>query len=107
MVGAMLQPAPIDEKNVTTDWINDVFDDCIECGNDMIGYINGVPLHVTWHDNILCWEIVGAKRILETSNELKRRLEEYEKDEDSTIMSNRLTCGYLTTQAFYFKPDNA
>ena len=104
MIGSMLQPAPIDEKNVTSDWIEDVFDDCVECGHSMVGYINGIPVFAHWQDHFLTWEVVGTKEIQETSNELKRRLAEYEKDEDSSIMSNRLTCGYLTTQAFYFKP---
>lgn len=74
-----LVPAPIDEKNITSDWIEEIFDDC-NCtfsGNTVTGFINGAACTCTYQKNHIYWEIHkffgGNDRIY---NELVKRLKE-------------------------------
>lgn len=45
MERAKLIPAPIDERNVTSDWIYEMFDlgDCVDDNGTYVGFINHVP----------------------------------------------------------------
>ena len=52
--------APIDEKNVCTDWIEDVFDDlsCVKNGRQAMGFINDAPVYTYWEKNCITWRCV-------------------------------------------------
>lgn len=101
-------PAPIDEKNVMSDWIQDVFDlsRAVESDNQMLGFVNGSPVYVYWHDNKLLWQTIGDfdtdyKSII---SEIKQRLSEFE-DPDSELYSETYTFKHSIVQMFYFKED--
>lgn len=73
--------APIDNKNVTTDWIEDIFDNQ-NCtwGNKMaVGFIKDTPVIASWHDNVLIWTFPTVVSIEESGHlaELMSRLKEY------------------------------
>ena len=57
-----LIPAPIDDKNVMTDWIEEMFDDgsCITDYNHnrIIGFIEQCPVLVKWYRNRIEWKFV-------------------------------------------------
>lgn len=96
--------APIDEKNVCTDWIDSIFDNanCIMEENSVVGYVNTYPVLATWNNNTIVWKaILGGESCL---NELKKRLSEFESPE-SDIYSERKIVRHLILQSFYFKED--
>lgn len=100
-------PAPIDGKNVCTDWIADVFDslDCIINGNEAVGFINGAPVYVTWSGNSMCWRAVthSVNDYAETVAELKRRLEEFGNDDG--LVSEVTPWGTGIRESFFFEDD--
>lgn len=96
--------APIDEKNVTSDWIEGVFDNFdFTMGNrQAVGFVNRVPVLVEWSDNYMVWQsIPGGDNCL---NELEKRLSEYE-DSESSLYSVRRRIGNCILQSFYFRED--
>ena len=61
-----LIPAPLDEKNVTTDWIEMVFDDYnCTCGGhkdrSYVGFVNECAVLARIHNNSLWWNIMHWK----------------------------------------------
>lgn len=109
-----LIPAPLDEKNVTTDWISDIFDgygDYVECQNRNcgVGFVNDCPVFVSWHDNVLTWRIVenNINNYEQTVDVIKKRLKEYEVDDpDIGIFSTIESYGSSAIrQKFYFKDE--
>ena len=52
--GAKFEPMPIDEKNITTDWIDSLFDDdeFVMQHGEWLGWIEGCPMRVTISGNI-------------------------------------------------------
>lgn len=97
-----LIPAPIDEKNVSSDWIEDIFDNNlgIGCGKSAVGYIANLPVYVAWNSNYVVWKIIiGGDELLD---EIERRLAAYEED-DSNLMSKRKKIGTIILQTFYWK----
>ncbi len=78
-----LIPAPLDEKNVTTDWIESVFDyyDYTYDGkNTYTGFVKGSVCCCVYHGNHIIWHInqhysVNAKQSYE---ELIKRLHEFD-----------------------------
>lgn len=103
----MKTPAPIDGKNVCTDWIADVFDssDCTINGNEAVGFIKGAPVYLTWSGNSMCWSVVthSVNDYAETVAELKLRLEEY--DGDGNLVSEVTTWGTGVRESFFFVDD--
>lgn len=73
-----LIPAPLDEKNVTTDWIDDIFDDsnCTCNGSTYTGFINDSVCSCLVGRNTIIWKIDKdyAKDALGSYNELQKRL---------------------------------
>lgn len=103
-----LIPAPLDEKNVTTDWIEDIFDDYqyAECSsrNAAVGFINKCPVYVNWHDNAIFWRVIenNINNYDETLEIIKIRLKEFE-DPQSGLVSNIQSWGSnCIVQKFYF-----
>lgn len=97
--------AIIDEKNVTTDWIGEVFDaaDYTQDGKRMVGFVGHFPVLVAWDDNNVVWQaVLGGENCLDV---LEKRLALFE-DEESNIYSERKrVASTLILQSFYFKED--
>ena len=105
-----LIPAPIDGKNVSTDWIQDVFDNqsCV-CNRDMmIGFINDAPMLVTWSSNILLWKFPIATSIEDSGDlaVLRDRLKIYEEDPDNKFVTKDSIVGNLLMQKYYWKNED-
>lgn len=52
--GTKFEPVPIDEKNITTDWIDSLFDDdeFVMQHGEWLGWIEGCPMRVTTSGNV-------------------------------------------------------
>ena len=74
-------PAPIDGKNVSTDWIDAVFDgmNYVSNGCQMAGYVKDSLVSCSWHDNRIEWKAYDDKE--KTLAELKKRLKEFQNDD--------------------------
>ena len=116
----MKQKAPIDNKNVTTDWIESIFDEgnCT-CGGYnaefYTGFIQGCAVVAQINNNELRWQISAAFwsswKIEEVYRVLMMRLKKCDEDQDE---NSSIYCeyyevlrkdGYLVQQ-FYFKDDD-
>ena len=101
----MKTKAIIDGKNVTTDWIGEVFDaaDYTQDGKCMVGFVGHFPVLVAWDDNNIVWQsILGGEDCLDV---LEKRLALFE-DEESNIYSERKRVARnLILQSLYFKED--
>lgn len=101
-------PAIIDGKNVTMDWIDEVFDRC-EClfnGKQVLGYVDGKPVYAYIEMNRIFWKPVEQVSAQATLNEIKDRLMYWE-DNQSYLFSefyesNHKNLNYLE-QHFYYK----
>ena len=97
--------APIDGKNVSIDWIDDIFDGCFctECGKQSLGFVNEKPVYAYWSDNRICWKPIEKISAKETLDEIKNRLLKFE-NEDSELFSEIYVVGNLfLSQYFYWK----
>lgn len=105
-----LIPAPFDEKNVSTDWIQDVFDNqsCVWNGQKAIGFINNHPVLVAWSDNILLWQFPLVTDIEEFGDlaVLRDRLKIYEDDPDNNFVTKDSIVGNLLMQKYYWKNED-
>lgn len=101
----MKTKAIIDEKNVTADWIGEVFDaaDYTQDGKCMMGFVGHFPVLVAWDDNNIVWQAtLGGEKCLDV---LEFRLAWLE-EEESNIYSERKRLGQnLILQSFYFKEE--
>lgn len=105
-----LIPAPIDNKNVDTDWIETIFDNQSCVWGDKrsaVGYINGEPVIAAWDNNLLLWQFPLMPAIEDTVplSILKNRLNaahdpEGDLVEDFSVVANMLM------QKFYWKNEN-
>ena len=79
--GERLIPAPIDEKNITSDWIEDIFDNCCFGGkgnNIYVGFIKDCVVLCEYHGNVINWKVEsecfnGKDERENAFNELKKR----------------------------------
>ncbi len=57
-----LIPAPIDGKNIITDWIEAIFDGQCCCQNNCtyIGFIKGMPIKADINDNQIYWSLLRS-----------------------------------------------
>ena len=109
-----LVPAPIDNKNVTTDWIPEIFDfgDCttVNCKDSqwrVCGYVNCELVECIYYHggNKVYWSIYALYSVLDnTKAELMKRLKKYETDE-SNIYSEFDEKETSVCQKFYWKED--
>ena len=97
--------AIIDGKNVTTDWIGEVFDmaNYTQDGECITGFVSHFPVLAAWDDNYIVWQtVLGGGLCLDV---LEKRLALFE-DEESNIYSERKrVANNLILQSFYFKED--
>lgn len=106
--------APIDGKNVCSDWIEDVFDEYTTIHtekrgkNTFLGFVSGCVCicSYTFGNNTLKWQIIADRKedaeiAIKT---LFNKLQEYEK-ESETIQTEYTTEGNTLYQSFFFVED--
>lgn len=107
-----LIPAPIDEKNVCTDWIEEVFDNLrhVESGKQAVGFVNDAPVYVSWYENQMTFLVVEhhINRYEETRDEIAKRLKELFIGEDDAPsgLNVRLTTGRNFVHVRFFFVDD-
>ena len=96
-------PAPLDDKNVMTDWIEEVFD--FQSGlfhkNQCVGFVSGCAVLATWIDNMLTWYFVSGE-IKKAQSALCERLREKE-DVNVELFSQIDIINNYVIQHFYWK----
>ena len=106
-----MERALINEKDVCTDWIEQVFDDyqTINNSHDVVGLLHDCVVRCTWDNYYMKWKVsrdmggdCASAFIL-----LEQRLNEWEGDENSNIFSivEHTDTPYELQQRFYFKED--
>ena len=83
--------APIDGKNISTDWIDCIFDGGNFCwtSGKYVGFIKDVPVICEYWSNIINWELFGDEKIPEALAELKKRLNQFdESDNEHLVIKN-------------------
>lgn len=108
--------APIDGKNVTTDWIEEIFDHCNAVGGSkygaerLCGYVDN-NLVEGWYrrgGNVISWTIYGVVTedyLNEVKDELTKRLKEHE-DPDRELFSEIKDEGHILFQSFYWRQED-
>ena len=104
-----LIPAPIDGKNVCTDWIEEIFDyqTCLWGKKSAMGFVKGEPVIALWEQNLLTWKF-PLKRNLEGSISLaylKDRLEEYS-EYNQELVEYYNVVGDTLEQRFYWRNED-
>lgn len=111
-----LIPAPLDEKNVTTDWIEELFDDqsALYARHKRLGFIAGVAVQASWEGNVLTWKVLGGDGEAAVKKLRERYDERYPEKESPFIIRRWMT--YKRTyesrtlesykMVFYWKPEN-
>lgn len=102
-----LIPAPIDDKNVMTDWIAEVFDDsfCVADykNNQILGFIELCPVHVKWYRNRLEWHFVDHQVDNKSAIDfLTKKLEEKAKA-NPELLQDWFVIGDGIAQNFYWR----
>lgn len=102
--------AMVDGKNVTTDWIEGVFDSVdLACDVHLVvGFINRCVVQARWDENKITWTIsreLGYGKPLDALFILDERLRKFEDEEGNVFskldMSN--IPSFQIIQTFYFK----
>ena len=107
--------APIDEKNVCSDWVEDVFSysGCVftqkKSQHRYMGFVDDVPLycHYTNGTNVLVWQFVGDAKdcdVQSAQSTLMKTLKEYD-DANPELLQEFTTEGNTIYQSFYWNPD--
>ena len=115
---AKLIPAPLDEKNLTTDWIEEVFDNySCSCGgkrnNVYTGIVEDCPVSCFVTHNRVMWHvdphIGGVPNAGHAYCSLISRLKDlFDEDENPGIVveyDDSMKDGYFLVQTFYFKDE--
>ena len=105
-------PAMIDGKDVTTDWIEGIFDSCDFAYDTRIkvGFINHCVVEARWEANKVIWTIsteLGYGNTLDALFTLDERLRRFEDEESGVYSIFELVSipNYQIIQKFYFKED--
>ena len=104
-------PAPLDEKNVTTDWIEELFDDynCIWGGKSddvAIGFRDGYPFKASVSDNTIVWRFMAEVSLPEMTNLQERLVDDLafcEAENEGLLSPCEICDGGVVIQEFYFK----
>jgi hypothetical protein len=112
METSKLIPAPIDNKNIMEDWIEEIFDEqsALCSKHEYIGFIGGLGFTCRIEGNNLRWLLIhGGYFANETERHnaldtLYKRLKEIDKDnEESGIRTEYYRIGLIgLSQSFYF-----
>ena len=109
--------APIDGKNVTTDWIEEIFDhyNAVGCtdkyGTERIcGYVANTLIESTFFKdyNTIMWRIhslIAGKELKSIKDELTKRLKEHE-DPDRELFSEIKDDNDTLWQSFYWRQED-
>ena len=98
--------APIDEKNITTDWLETIFDGwdytCNSNGKTYLGFVSNSPIIARIEGHTITWTWINDSMY---NGILKGRLNACDTDDDC------ITCKYTNTdngiiQEFYFNDNN-
>ncbi len=102
-----LIPAPLDEKNVTTDWIEELFDDqnAIHGRHKMLGFMNSAVMLVTWHDNVLTWKVIDGDANAAIKCLTERYKESYPEEDSPFILKTQMYSA-VCVMRFYWNPEN-
>ena len=102
-----LIPAPLDEKNVTTDWIEEMFDDqsALYGKNKMLGFMAGAAMQASWSGNMLVWKVLDGDGYQAKMQLLKRYRERYPDEESPFIVEKQMPTDMIVMR-FYWKPEN-
>lgn len=114
-----LIPAPIDEKNITSDWIDCIFDSCDRIvggkhSDIYTGFVADLPTNCFINGNAVLWHIdkfhCGVFQLKDAYNELLKRLKALDDVDDEstgivvkydTSMKEEL----ILMQQFFFKEE--
>jgi len=101
-----LTRARIDEKNVTTDWVEDVFDTCVRHGDLIVGIIDGEAVVCEFDRTSIWWRVPLTDHVCDKLEKildvLTERLEAYDTKEGNLM--SVLWLGHSDIlQTFYFK----
>ena len=110
-MGEKKLPAMLDEKNVTTDWIEEIFDDwqLAHGQHRLVGFICGCVMSARWYRNMVEWlvskdmggDYVSAFCILE------QRLKARESDDQGiySVIEHEGEGRYCIRQRFFFREE--
>lgn len=101
-----LTPAPLDEKNVTTEWIETMFDDqsALYGKNKMLGFMAGAAMQASWAGNMLVWQVLDGDAYKAFVRLIERYKEQYP-DEKSPFIVERQKSTNMYVMRFYWKPE--
>lgn len=102
-----LTAAPIDEKNITTDWIDSLFDNETYAyqNGEWLGWIDNVPVRVTYTGNTARFTNLNSERDLyDAATMVDTILQEGEDDNITAIIYHDDEFGYFEV-SFYFETD--
>ena len=101
-----LVPAPLDEKNVTTDWIEELFDDqsALYGSHKMIGFMAGAAMQAEWYGNVLKWKVLDGDGYVAIKRLIERYKERYPEKESPFIVKYQIYSDAYVMK-FYWKPE--
>ena len=105
-----LIPAPIDNKNVMKDWIEEIFDDydCTYDGkNKYTGFVKESACSCIYMNNNIFWQIHQhfSKDALSSYQELIKRLKEHDTPSLLVKYDDSMKSELLLLQRFFFRAD--
>ena len=106
MAKEKLISAPLDEKNVTTDWIEELFDDqsALYGKDKMLGFMAGAAMQASWSGNMLKWKVLDGDRYEAIKRLRERNRERYPETESPFIVKEQIFADVCVWR-FYWKPE--
>ena len=88
-----LIPAPLDGKNVTTDWIEEMFDEqsALYGSHKMLGFMAGAAVQASWDGNVLTWKVLDGDGDAAVKTLRERYDDRYPEDESPFIIRRWMT----------------
>ena len=110
MAEKKLIPAPLDEKNVTTDWIEEMFDDqsALYGKNKMLGFMAGAAMQASWSGNMLKWKVLDGtcRNRIEAIRKLRERYKGRYPDKESPFILKKQSLIGEYIMIFYWKNED-
>lgn len=96
--------AEINEKDVCSDWIDNIFDnhECLSNSNKALGFIDDVPVLAEWYGNKIDWKFM-QEDIGCAMDILIERLKEYEIDEEPIYSEYKLGKSKVIQHLYYLR----
>jgi len=106
MAKAKLIPAPLDEKNVTTDWIEELFDEqsALYSKNKRLGFMAGATMQASWSGNVLKWKVLDGDRYTAINRLRERNRDRYPEEESPFIIKEQILANVCIWR-FYWKEE--